>query len=316
MGLMNLLKRSTKTLDEPVVATPLCDDPCAEHLLRTGGYCKLLAESEIWEPDATAAASNMMQKEMAFVPAGTTRLENIAIVDGSTDDCGTFEVDVEPFFIDRKAVTNVQFKRFVDADGYRDESFWPVEIQSYVFQFTDTTGVPGPALWQDGSYRPEMKNHPVVGISWHEANAYANWIGKRLPTSSQWQRAGTWWNPGCRYPWGKSYEVERANIHGTGIRGTVPVGDYADSATPNGIVQLVGNTWEWVDACFAEVEFEGCMVPIEEPLGEIRGGAYDSYLPSQATCLFRSGQPLLNRAYNVGFRCAADAHLLAHVETE
>ena len=313
MGLIDMLSRSPRPDLESTAHEPLCQDPCAEHMLRIGSYCRLLEDAGQWEADAISAATAMLQKDMAFVPGGPTLLENVAAVEGA-NECGTFELEVEPFFIDRKTVTNSQFKRFVDADGYRDDSFWPAEIQPYVFQFVDSTGRPGPADWIDGNYAPEKKAHPVVGISWHEANAYANWIGKRLPGSSQWQRAGTWWNPAARFPWGQSYEADCANTHAAGIGDTVPVSDYAKSATPNGIVQLVGNVWEWVDSCFAEVEFEGHMANIEEPLGEIRGGAFDTYLTSQASCVFRSGQNLLNRVSNVGFRCAAGLHLLEAME--
>jgi iron(II)-dependent oxidoreductase len=276
----------------------------------------LLGEAHVWGEDAVSAAAELLQKKMAFVPAGSVRLKNIAIVDASDEECGEFELEEEAFFIDRYAVTNSRFQRFVDADAYRDESFWPAEVQPSVFQFVDSSGAPGPAPWKDGTYDPAKRDHPVVGISWHEANAFANWTGKTLPTASQWQRAGTWWNADVRYTWGSSYEQGRANIFATGIGDTVSVSDYSDSATPNGIVQLVGNVWEWVDGCFAEVEFEGRMIEIEEPLGEIRGGAYDSYFPTQANCIFRSGQALMSRTHNVGFRCAASAHLLAEMEAE
>lgn len=313
---MRLLRRPKNDGESESSAGPLCSDPCAEHLLRTGGYCKLLRDATYWQPDAVAAAEQMMREAMAFVPGGTVELKNITANEGQSDQCGTLSLEEALFLIDRLAVTNVQFKRFTDADAYRDESFWPVQIQPYVFQFVDSTGVPGPAQWRDGGYAPEKRNHPVVGISWHEANAFANWIGKRLPTSSQWQRAGTWWNPGSRYPWGPSYEVGRANVFLAALGDTTAVTEYADSATPNGILQLVGNVWEWVDACFGEIEFEGRIMEIESSLGEIRGGAFDTYLSSQATCGFRSGLPLLSRSNNVGFRCAADPSLLSSLEIE
>lgn len=313
MGLLNLLSKANSHGKTPATE-PLCDDPYAEHMLRNGGYCKLLRESSQWPDDAIASAAKLMQSDMAFVPAGPARLENIAIMDGNSEACGLFEIEEAAFFIDRCAVTNAQFKRFVDAETYRDGAFWPIEVQPFVFQFVDSTGLPGPAGWRDGGYPPEKRDHPVVGVSWHEANAYATWLGKQLPTSSQWQRAGTWWNTEARYPWGTSFEKGRANVHCSGNGDTIPVTALAESSTPNGILQLVGNVWEWVDACFSEVEFDGRMVRIDEPLGEIRGGAFDTYLTSQATCRFRSGQSLLNRASNVGFRCAAAAALLTGIE--
>lgn len=315
MGLIKLLNRPLEDVESMATRKgPLCDDPCAEHMLRTGGYCKLLHEANLWEEDAVSAATELLHQDMAFVPGGPVTLQNLAVVDGSSDESGGFELDEPSFFVDRYAVTNAQFQRFVDAGAYRDESFWPDEVQPFVFQLVDSTGTPGPAYWQDGMYDPDKRDHPVVGVSWHEANAFAHWLGKKLPTSAQWQRAGTWWKAGVRYPWGESYETGRSNTYASGTRDTIPVSSYGDSATPNGIVQLVGNVWEWVDGCVAELEFEGRIVEIADPLGEIRGGAFDTYFVSQATCLFRSGQTLLTRSDNVGFRCVASAELLQEVE--
>jgi len=296
---------SSKTLE------PLCVDPCAEYLLRAGGYCKLLHDAGHWSTDAVSAAKNIMREEMAFVPAGPVKLTNIAATDGPMDTVGMLELDEASFFVDRHSVTNAQFKRFVDADAYRDASFWPAEIQPYVFQFCDASGAPGPASWDGGTYAPEKREHPVVGISWHEANAFANWVGKDLPTSSQWQRAGTWWNPNARYPWGECFEEDHANTYVAGLGDTTHVGAFADSATPNGVLQLVGNVWEWVNTSFSAIEFEGQILSIGDVLGEIRGGAFDTYFASQATCTFRSGLPLLTRSHNVGFRCVASAHILS-----
>ena len=176
----------------------------------------------------------------------------------------------------------------------------------------DTTGVPAPAGWEGGNFEPNKASHPVVGVSWFEADAYARWLGKRLPTTTQWQRAGTWWKPKTIFPWGgDQFEREHVNTYGSGHEDTVSVDDYATSATVHGVSQLIGNVWEWVDTYFHEMEVDGQMVELAEPIAEIRGGAFDTYLPSQSTCVFRSGQPMLARNDNVGFRCAASYELLA-----
>lgn len=314
MGIMQLLNQSveaTSTLGNQ----PLCQDPCADHMLRSGGYCKLLSEFQQWDQDAVAAAVAKLQADMAFVPAGSVHIQNV-IADGQASDGSGFDASVEPFFIDRYAVTNAQYRRFVDAEAYREPSYWPLEIQPYVFRFVDTTEKPGPATWVDGNYDPNLRDHPVVGISWHEANAYSNWIGKRLPTSPQWQHSCSWWDPNARYTWGSSFEHNRANTYSAMRGGTASVKDYESAATPNGIVQLIGNVWEWVDAYLSEVELDGHMAEMEQPLGEVRGGAYDTYLNSQATSRFRSGRDILSRSKNVGFRCVVSASLLAAVPTE
>lgn len=309
MRLLGFRKKRTNKKNDHQVQEPFCADPCGDYLLRTGGYCKLLKEKEQWQFDAIESAKNLLRNYMAFVPAGSTKLQSVASTE--EEEIASAVVVEEPgFFIDRWAVTNAQFKRFVDADAYRDASFWPVEIQPYMFQFVDQTGSPGPSTWINGCYASEKRDHPVVGISWHEANAYANWLGKLLPSSAQWQRSASWWNSNLRYPWGGSFSEQHANVYASGFGNTVPVASYAESATPNGVFQLVGNVWEWVNTSISGVELHGQMQQLNEMLGEIRGGAFDTYFPSQATSSFRSGQSLLNRCHNVGFRCIVDAQLL------
>ena len=106
---------------------------------------------------------------------------------------------VEAFLIDRSEVSNLEFKEFVDAGGYSDPSFWVglefnfegelVEWEDASDLMVDATGQPGPATWEFGSYKPGTDDHPVTGISWYEATAYAQFRGKSLPTITHWARA-------------------------------------------------------------------------------------------------------------------------------
>ena len=298
-----------------IVGRKTCEDPYAEQMLRSGRYCRLLRDEspDGWETQAVAVASNALEREMTLVPAGSTVVEPIASLDANTDTHPA--ADVEPttedsFFIDRCAVTNAQYERFVKAKGYREVEFWPEDILPFLFQFVDQTDQYGPCGWRDGEPPRDQGDHPVVGICWYEANAYALWVGKTLATSAQWQRAGTWWKPQVRFPWGQCFEPERANTGSSGHGETVPVSDYANGSTPNGIHQLIGNVWEWVYATIEHVHDGRDLVALQEPLGEIRGGAFDTYFASQATCQFRSGQPLFLRAPNTGFRCCVPASAL------
>ena len=128
---------------------------------------------------------------MVYVPAGSFAP---AIV-GS----GTTAVPVEAFLIDKSEVSNLEFKEFVDAGGYSDSSFWMnlkfnfegelVEWEDASDLMVDATGQPGPATWEFGSYKPGTDDHPVTGISWYEATAYAEFRGKSLPTITHWARA-------------------------------------------------------------------------------------------------------------------------------
>ncbi len=163
-------------------------------------------------------------------------------------------------------------------------------------------------------------DHPVVGICWYEANAYATWVGKRLPSSEEWQRAGTWpmGHAGDvtnqRYPWGDAFDPRKANTWDSGIGDTVAVAALTAGCTPNGVRQLIGNVWEWVDAQFHPNAETGVSVTLDQTMAEIRGGAFDTYFHSQATCQFRTGQPLLFRGPNVGFRCCVSGNTLTSPE--
>ena len=113
-------------------------------------------------------------------------------------------------------------------------------------------GIPGPRHWRHGRYPRGEEQHPVVGVSWYEAAAYARWVGKRLPTDAEWVKAGSW--PVAaggdsllarRYPWGDAMDRRRANLWGSGPGRTVDVDEFAEGASVGGVEQLIGNVWEW-----------------------------------------------------------------------
>ena len=146
------------------------------------------------------------------------------------------------FWIDRLEVTNREFKRFVDAGGYENPAFWTEPLsrdgQALTFLeaiplFTDRTGRQGPATWEAGDYPDGEDEYPVTGLSWYEANAYATWVGKRLPTVYHWNRAaGTYLS---------SHVVPHSNFSGEGpSRG----GEY-DGIGPYGTLDMGGNAREW-----------------------------------------------------------------------
>jgi iron(II)-dependent oxidoreductase len=148
-----------------------------------------------------------------------------------------------------------------------------------------------------------------VGVSWYEAAAYTRWLGKRLPTSAEWEKAAS--SPiqlpdaapiQRRYPWGGSIDRSRANIWGAGPGHTVPVADFAAGANAAGIQHLIGNVWEWTTDDFRDPE-----LALPAPMKTIRGGAFDSYFECQVTCQFQSGEVPVSRKHNIGIRCALSA---------
>jgi iron(II)-dependent oxidoreductase len=254
------------------------------------------------------AAVREIDEGFALVPEGFVSIA-ISVFDqpGSPErDCET-----EPFLLARHATTNAEYQFFVDADAYEDLALWPEELWPHLIDFKDLTGHPGPRFWRQGRHHRDLANHPVVGISFYEARAYANWAGYRLPTDAEWQMAASWRIRSSahvhrRYPWGDALDLKCCNIWASGHAGTLPVDACPDGAAPNGVRQLVGNTWEWTDADFEGVDRDGRQIVGETLLKVIRGGAYDTYFPWQAVSAFRSGLGCILRSHNVGFRCALD----------
>ena len=150
-------------------------------------------------------------------------------------------LDLPDYFIDRLEVTNRQYKEFVDAGGYADSTWWPpferdgrpVSWADARRAFVDRTGRPGPSTWELGAYQEGLAEHPVAGLSWFEAAAYARFRGRSLPTVYHWsEAAGTW---------GADWTVPRSNFGG---KGTAPVGQYAGLG-PWGTLDMAGNVREW-----------------------------------------------------------------------
>ena len=281
--------------DAPGVARPVIDDDRYAFALHNE------AAHEISDSEAQPAW-DFLRQQMALVPAGTV---DVILCDGSS--AGR---EVGGFFLDRYAVTNRQFRKFVQAGGYDALEIWPQAVWPSVSRFTDRKGRPGPRYWEDGKFPSGQADHPVVGICWYEAVAYARWVGKRLPTALEWQKAGGWPEQlsggNCnRYPWGDLFDPERTNLWTSGIGKTVPVDAYPTGATPNGIFQMTGNVWEWLADPLETIPCaEGTTFLPWKPMRRIIGGAYNTYFASEATCHFITGQAELNRLDNIGFRCA------------
>ena len=267
----------------------------------------LLKEAEVDEAE-TRPAWRSLEEEMALVPYGVMPVPGV--------HGGTTLVEVPAFYLDRYAVTNRQYQRFVRAGGYDNLEIWPREVWPGLMRFTDRTGQPGPRGWENARYPSGLGDHPVVGVCWYEALAYARWVGKRLPTAIEWQKAGGWpeqLSGGAikRYPWGNVFDPTRANLWASGVGETTSVREFAKGATLNGIYQMTGNVWEWLDDPLDAIpSLPGERLETDRPLRRIVGGAFDTYFANEATCHFVTGQPELDRRANIGFRCAVSLDVL------
>ncbi len=263
----------------------------------------LLEEARQHVPETECpAAWRALDEAMALVPAGPAP---IVRADGQIE-----LVELDGYYLDRDAVTNRRFQKFVDAGGYDEFELWPQEVWPSLMRFVGKDGKPGPAGWNGSKFPKDKADHPVVGVCWYEALAYARWVGLRLPTASEWQKAAGWPEPlggmTHRYPWGELFDPTRANLWASGLGTTAPVRSFPQGDTPNGIHQLTGNVWEWLDdplELVPNLNDEEYFEPWR-PMRRLHGGAFDTYLPTEATTHFITGQSELDRRANIGFRCA------------
>ncbi len=169
-----------------------------------------------------AATAPPVTEMMVEIPAGDFIMGND---EGDDDEKPAHTVTLEAFEIDIFEVTNADFARFVEETGYQTEA-----------------EKAGEAGWR--AYAEGKDNHPVVKVTWNDANAYCRWAGKRLPTEAEWEKAarGT---EGFIYPWGNEWDPAKANTKESGFRGTVAVGSFAEGASPYGLFDMAGNVWEW-----------------------------------------------------------------------
>ena len=116
-------------------------------------------------------------------------------------------------------------------------------------------------------YEGEIGDHPVTNVSWEDANAYCEWVGKRLPTEAEWEYAARG-DDGRLYPWGDDPRGARANINGT-LAGTSPVGSFLESESPLGLLDMAGNVWEWTADWYSDSYYS--IAPNIDPTGPIFG---------------------------------------------
>ena len=195
------------------------------------------------------------------------------------------------FWIDKYPVTNAQYKKFLDATHYH-----PQNDLNFLRD------------WKDGNYPLAWDNKPVTWVSLEDARAYATWAGKRLPHEWEWQYAAQG-NDGRSYPWGNDWNADAvpASDKSRTMRGPDAVDAHPRGASPFGVMDMVGNVWQWTE----EFQDEHTRA------GILRGGSYYQpqgsiwYFP-QAYKLNQHGKlllmaPSMDRSGALGFRCVQDA---------
>jgi iron(II)-dependent oxidoreductase len=231
-------------------------------------------------------------------------------------------VHVDPFFIDTTPVTNARYAAFIADGGYREPRWWSEQGWAYVVH----ADLVAPRFWRrdgDGWLRnrfgvvePIVPDEPVVHVCYYEAEAYAAWAGRRLPTEAEWEKAARF-DPDSgrsrRFPWGDEEPgVEHANLGQRHLQ-PAPVGAYPAGVSPLGVHQLIGDVWEWTST-----DFEGYPGFTAFPYREysevffgdeykvLRGGSFGTD-PVACRSTFRNWDYPIRRQIFAGFRCARDA---------
>lgn len=212
------------------------------------------------------------------------------------DETPEHRVYLKAFFIDRFEVTNRQYYIFCQATDHKPPRFWG-----------------GP------KYPEGQDDYPVSNVNFYDAAAYAEWVGKRLPTEAEWEKAARG-DLGRRYPWGNNFDVTRAHISPSSkissSEGPLPVGSFPEGASPYGAMDMVGNLWEWVwDYYRPYPESEQGSEDYEKKLMVVRGLSYigvghfpkEEYMKVvalKARASYRESLSPFVRKKDVGFRCA------------
>lgn len=285
----------------------------AAMLMGTSGWVWSLDVADVtreWTADGKKIAAERAKlpahDEMVKIPAGTFLMGSDKKVDRNAyqPEFPQRKVYLDAYEIDKYEVTTVQFLKFVLATDRKPLIDWQYE---------------------GGNFQETMANHPVMHVSWFDADAYCRWAGKRLPTSAEWEKAARG-EDGRIYPWGNEPAgLSRANFGRTGLSGPVrdrperlllyppiiSVDKYDNGVSPYGVFQLAGNVAEWTADWYDPHYYK--TAPDRNPKGPekgtqraFRGGGWIDSTPSVRPAQ-RNGTDPNTKMNWLGFRCARDA---------
>jgi iron(II)-dependent oxidoreductase len=334
-----------KVLDSLTAVRLRPDDP-----LTAGGFVYGMVVQHEHQHDETMLATHQLRKAAPVLmdPAGDRERprDHGGIVAGETFiDAGPFEmgtsedpwaldnerpahlVDLPAYFIDTTPVSCADYLAFMDDGGYDRPRWW----HPRGWAWRERTGERAPGFWfregaqwmrrRLGRVEPVPLAEPVQHVCWYEADAYARWAGRRLPTEAEWEKAARW-DPvtrrSRRHPWGdEPPDASRANLGQRRLRPS-PAGSHAAGASPQGVRQLLGDVWEWTSSDFRGYPGfrpfpyrEYSEVFFAEASGEatykvLRGGSWATD-PVVGRSTFRNWDHPIRRQIFSGLRCARSA---------
>ncbi|WP_426734442.1 ergothioneine biosynthesis protein EgtB [Myxococcus faecalis] len=292
-----------------------------QHAETLAATLQLMTEVEYRLPPVPARpAPAPVSRRPVLIPGGVARL-------GSThpwafdNERPVHTREVRPFLLDAHPVTNGEYQAFIEDGGYAEPRWWHPKG----WDFVRAQALAHPQFWlpQRGGrwlrrrfahVEPLPADEPVQHVCWYEADAYARWAGKRLPTESEWERAA---HGACdvtrEHPWGDAPPTAaHANLGGD-TWGPLPVGSHPQGVSAEGVWGLLGDVWEWTASDFQPYAGFGAFpyreyseVFFGEDYKVLRGGAWAS-APVAVRNGFRNWDYPIRRQIFAGFRCASEA---------
>jgi formylglycine-generating enzyme required for sulfatase activity len=273
----------------------------------------------------TAVNTDDRLGEMITIPAGSFLMGNNGHEGfGGPEEFPQHSVNLPTYQIGKHEVTRGQYRKFIEAGGYQNPSYWSAEGWKWKkSDVIDYAGMQGTVIHtvrpnsKDKRNEPEhwaaeqewighgfghprfvqTDNHPVVAITYYEAEAYCKWAGGRLPTEAEWEKAARWDEKkqhANTWPWGDTWDPEKCNNaedHNVAAGGykknqSAPVGGYPDGASPYGCMDMVGNAYEWVADWHKS--YPGSSKPFDRTGAYrcVKGGCWDDG-PLGVRCAYR-----------------------------
>jgi iron(II)-dependent oxidoreductase len=286
------------------------------HQLRKGGPALTAAP-----PPAPPADAASLPREV-LIPAGPFTMGTSTEPWALDNERPAHTVPLPAFYLDTTPVTNAAYQEFLADGGYEEPRWW----SPAGWDHRPRAGLAAPLYWRRegsgwvrtrfGVTEPVPPAEPVVHVSWYEAQAYAAWAGRRLPTEAEWEKAARH-DPATgrsrRFPWGDEDPApDRANL-GQHYLQPAPAGSYPRGASPAGVRQLIGDVWEWTSSDF--LPYPGFTAwPYKEYSEVFFGGEYKmlrggSFGVDPVACrgTFRNWDYPVRRQIFAGFRTARDA---------
>lgn len=253
----------------------------SEPLLRDAYIFHLVLEHEYQHQETLAYLMHLLNPALKSRPATeheSDAIEGLAAREMVTVEAGAFEmgagwnsfaydnelpahvVHLPAFKLDRLLTTNEEYAQFILEGGYSRREWWSAEG----WEWQEKEGWTAPLYWnqENQAWRVQtmfdeglwLPSHPVTGVSWYEAEAYARFRGKRLPTEAEWEKAASWDDEKKqkrRFAWGDESPTHALTNFHERFWGTTPVGSFPAGASASGCLDMTGNVWEWTSESFA-----------------------------------------------------------------